>query len=164
MIMARKPAHWMLRMALGLALSAISSTLIAEDHPTLAKPPADGAGSYFKPAVGRSEASPPVIGGPAEAAPLTSEASAESTADESENTANEVIRERHANSAVKVERHVTQDAEGNYYNHGLWTQWDEKSRLVGSGEYRYGKRQGRWLRWYVQGDVPMLGGALYKDF
>ena len=86
--------------------------------------------------------------------------------DRCEETGNgvEVIRERFPNSTVKVERHVTQDAEGNYYNHGLWTEWDEKGRLVGSGEYRYGKRHGRWLRWYGPTDGAMLSGPLYKDF
>ena len=106
--------------------------------------------------------------GPAKAAPITDDTADEksSTAQSSEGTESgvEVIRERHPNTAVKVERHVTQDAEGNYYNHGLWTEWDEKGRLVGSGEYRYGKRHGRWLRWYGPNEAPMLQGALYKDF
>src|SRR5580698_9120196 len=38
----------------------------------------------------------------------------------------EVIRERYPNRAVKIERTVTQDANGNYVNDGLWRMWDQK--------------------------------------
>jgi antitoxin component YwqK of YwqJK toxin-antitoxin module len=117
------------------------------------------------PAVVHPEASPSVIAHPTEAAPLNADDKDKTDADteEGENGV-EVIRERYPNSTVRIERHVTQDAEGNYYNHGLWTEWDEKGKLVGSGEYRYGKRQGRWLRWYGQSDASMFNGPLYKDF
>jgi antitoxin component YwqK of YwqJK toxin-antitoxin module len=147
--------HWTLKFALGLALPVISSVALAEDTPTLAKTPAADAAA--------ADGTPSALGAPAEAAPLTTEQSTDAVADEGDANS-EVIRERFPNSSVKVERHVTQDAEGNYYNHGLWTEWDEKGRLVGSGEYRYGKRNGRWLRWYGTTETPMLSGPLYKDF
>jgi uncharacterized protein len=157
--MARKPAHWMLRVALGLGLPAVAATLMAADmNPTLAAAPTGGSSR----AVATDE--PLTIGGSAEPAPITADEATESVATEETAGGDEVIRERFPNSAVKVERHVTQDAEGNYYNHGLWTQWDEKGRLVGSGEYRYGKRHGRWLRWYGPTEAQMLSGPLYKDF
>ncbi len=76
----------------------------------------------------------------------------------------EVIRERYPSTAVKVERHVTQDGEGNYVNHGLWTQFDEKGRMMGGGEYREGQRQGKWQRWYAAGEGAMFAGPMYKDF
>ncbi len=158
--MARKPFHWTLRLALGLCLPAIASAAWAGDQsPTIAK--------TVDPDVAHVAAeSAPAIGTPADATPIDSTDGADATAstDGAADAGVEVIRERYPNSAVKVERHVTQDAEGNYYNHGLWTQWDDKGKLVGSGEYRYGKRHGRWLRWYGQSDAPMLQGPLYKDF
>jgi antitoxin component YwqK of YwqJK toxin-antitoxin module len=158
--MARKPAHWILRLALGLSLPAVASAAWAEEPtPTLAKAPAIDTDVAHATATEIA----PTIGVPADATPINADDSA-SAAEESADAGVEVIRERYTNSAVKVERHVTQDAEGNYYNHGLWTQWDEKGHLVGSGEYRYGKRHGRWLRWYGQSDAPMLQGPLYKDF
>ncbi|HZZ27376.1 MAG TPA: hypothetical protein VFE46_05150 [Pirellulales bacterium] len=156
--MARKPFHWMLRTALGLALPIVS-TALADEKPISIRPQTTNDSAVMH-AVDK-EASPPSASAPTEAAPLNATENAETT--EMENGV-EVIRERFSNSAVKVERHVTQDSEGNYYNHGLWTEWDEKGRLVGSGEYRYGKRQGRWLRWYGQSDSPMFNGPLYKDF
>jgi len=151
--MARKPALWTISTFLGLGLSISISAAHAEDIPTLAKPPAYETGTSRAAAL---------EGDYSEAAPLNADRAAETNADEPEN--NEVIRERYPNSAIKIERHVTQDADGNYYNHGLWTQWDEKGRLVGSGEYRYGKRQGRWVRQYAAGEAPMLNGPQYKDF
>ena len=42
--MARKPAHWMLRVALGLGLPAVAATLMAADmNPTLAAAPTGGS-------------------------------------------------------------------------------------------------------------------------
>ncbi len=159
--MARKPAHWILGLALGAALPVTASVALANEQPTLAKPSASD--KEVAPALATEET--PTIAAPAKAAPITDDAAADATPS-TEGTENgvEVIRERHPNTAVKIERHVTQDAEGNYYNHGLWTEWDEKGRLVGSGEYRYGKRHGRWLRWYGPNKAPMLQGVLYKDF
>jgi antitoxin component YwqK of YwqJK toxin-antitoxin module len=149
--MARKPAHWIIALVLGLGLTGGRATARGEDSPTPAKPPVYGSSRL---AAADADA--------AEPAALTADQSAGSTADDAEN--NEVIRERYPNSAIKIERHVTQDAEGNYYNHGLWSQWDEKGHLVGNGEYRYGKRQGRWVRQYAAGEAPMLAGTQYKDF
>lgn len=158
--MARKPMDWMVGLALGLALPVIASTALAEDIPTLAKAPAGS--TDVAPALATEDDAADSAAVVKEPAPISGVAE-DPAAPEAENGV-EVIRERYPSSAIKVERHVTQDAEGNYYNHGLWTQWDEKGRLVGSGEYRYGKRNGRWIRWYGQNEAPMLQGPLYKDF
>jgi antitoxin component YwqK of YwqJK toxin-antitoxin module len=150
---------------LGCALPVVASIAFAEDHSSTPTLPATI--DYAVTHAGAAEPSPSVIAHPTEASPLKAEdAAADSVTEESTENGVEVIRERYPNSTVKVERHVTQDSEGNYYNHGLWTQWDEKGRLIGSGEYRYGKRQGRWLRWYGQTDAAssMFSGPLYKDF
>ncbi len=157
--MARKPAHWIARLVASFALPIAASAALAEDAPTLAPLPTGGA--EVTPAIAAGEE--PAVRGAVDAVPIDDTASSNTPNEGSEEPV-EVIRERHPNTAVKVERHVTQDAEGNYYNHGLWTQWDEKGRLVGSGEYRYGKRHGRWLRWYGQNEASMLSGPLYKDF
>jgi antitoxin component YwqK of YwqJK toxin-antitoxin module len=164
--MACKPAHWILRLALGLSLPAVAAVALAtENMPTLAKLPSGDSEVSQAVANESTGAASPVatISAPADATPLSA-ADEPVPAEEAQDSGVEVIKERYPNSAVKVERHVTQDAEGNYYNHGLWTQWDEKGRLVGSGEYRYGKRHGRWLRWYAPNEAPMLQGPLYKDF
>ncbi|MBI2824547.1 MAG: hypothetical protein HYX69_07675 [Planctomycetia bacterium] len=76
----------------------------------------------------------------------------------------EVIHERYPNRAVKVERHVVQDASGNYVNHGLWTMFDEQGRVIGRGEYRYGERHGPWTRWHFNHTSEMLSHPPYKLF
>ena len=76
----------------------------------------------------------------------------------------EVITERYPSRAVRVEREVAQDDQGNYYNHGAWSHWDENGVLKGSGEYRNGRRHGKWVRWFNTGESKILSSALYKSF
>jgi antitoxin component YwqK of YwqJK toxin-antitoxin module len=76
----------------------------------------------------------------------------------------EVIHERYPNRAVKIERHVTQDAAGNYYNHGQWTHWDEAGNVLAQGEFREGKRHGKWTRWYGPKDGQIFVDAAVKGF
>lgn len=77
---------------------------------------------------------------------------------------NEVIQERFPNTLVKIERYVTRDAEGNYVNHGPYTQWDENGQLVAKGQFKLGKRHGKWLRWFPAGQGPMFTGPAYEGF
>lgn len=60
----------------------------------------------------------------------------------------EVIRERYPNRSVRVERHVTQDNKRNYVNHGTWTRFDMQGNIIETGEYWYGKKHGKWSRWF----------------
>ncbi len=87
--------------------------------------------------------------------------------DESEAAATETIKERYPNGAVKIERQVAQDAEGNYFNHGSWKMWDPSGRLTAEGQYEHGRRTGTWNRWYRGAEiaaVPMLSQAPYSHF
>lgn len=77
---------------------------------------------------------------------------------------NEIVRERYPNRNIKVERQVAQDADGNYVNHGSWAMWDDQGRLLGRGEYQYGKRHGAWVRFFKAGEAPMLSGTLGRQF
>jgi uncharacterized protein len=76
----------------------------------------------------------------------------------------EIIRERYPNRAVKIEREVTQDASGNYVNHGAWRMWDQKGTLVVDGHFRNGEREGVWNRWYRSGEVELLTKPPYNGF
>ena len=76
----------------------------------------------------------------------------------------EVIRERYPNRAVKIEREVTQDDEGNYVNHGSWKTWDLQGSLVAQGRYQHGQRFGVWNRWYRNSDVELLKTSPYSSF
>jgi antitoxin component YwqK of YwqJK toxin-antitoxin module len=76
----------------------------------------------------------------------------------------EIIKERYPNRAIKVERHVVQDAAGNYVNQGLWTMWDERGRIIARGEFQRGQREGTWTRWYAPSEGEMFSKAPYKHF
>ncbi|MBI3836487.1 MAG: hypothetical protein HY288_00960 [Planctomycetia bacterium] len=77
----------------------------------------------------------------------------------------EVIKERFADGSVKIEREVTQDAQGNYVNHGAWKMWDQQGNLVAQGQYRFGSRTGTWIRWYrTVSDNGVLGKMPYQQF
>jgi len=76
----------------------------------------------------------------------------------------EVIRERYPNRNPKVERHVAQDAKGNYSNHGAWKMWDEYGQLMGEGAYRRGLRHGEWTRNFVEGEAEILAKPPANDF
>ena len=76
----------------------------------------------------------------------------------------EVIRERYPNRAVKIEREVTQDSEGNYINHGSWKMWDAGGNLMAEGQFAQGAREGVWNRWYLPGGAKIFGQLPYQQF
>lgn len=77
----------------------------------------------------------------------------------------EVIKERYPNGSIRIERQTTQDAAGNYINHGSWKMWDERGNLQVQGQYEYGNRTGVWVRWYrsVQ-EANILSKAPYSQY
>ena len=81
-----------------------------------------------------------------------------------EGTEIEVIRERYPNRAVKIEREVTQDADGNYVNHGSWKMWDAQGSLMVEGQYQYDHRIGVWNRWYRTAEIELLKAVPYNSF
>jgi antitoxin component YwqK of YwqJK toxin-antitoxin module len=77
----------------------------------------------------------------------------------------EKIQERFDNRALKVERHVAQDSEGNFFNHGPYAEWDESGRLVGRGLYVHGGRHGKWVRIHADDEAARaFASALDKGF
>jgi antitoxin component YwqK of YwqJK toxin-antitoxin module len=78
--------------------------------------------------------------------------------------ARELIQERYPNRAMKVEREMIQDAQGNYLNDGSWKMWTPQGRLLGHGEYRNDVRHGHWVRYFNAGESPLLSGELVESF
>ncbi|MGC4005311.1 MAG: hypothetical protein QM811_20190 [Pirellulales bacterium] len=76
----------------------------------------------------------------------------------------EIVRERYPNTMVKVERQVKQNENGDFVNHGAWVKFDEKGRMIGGGDYKSGKREGKWTRWFGANEGPLFSGPLFKDF
>ena len=65
----------------------------------------------------------------------------------------ETVRECYPDSATKISRHVTQNADYNYVNHGMWTSWNQRGEKLSQGEFRLGKRHGRWARLYTLSEL-----------
>lgn len=76
----------------------------------------------------------------------------------------ETIRERYPNRRVRIEREVTQDALGNYLNHGVWKMWDERGGLMAEGRNTEGLRQGVWNRWHARNDSNLFAQYPYAQF
>lgn len=89
---------------------------------------------------------------PAETAPV-----------EGENEA-EIIRERFPSGSIHIEREVTQDADGNYINHGSWKMFDERGTIVAEGHFANGERDGTWNRWYRGNEADLFGKLPYQQF
>ncbi len=145
-------------MGLSLTLIAIAPLISAADEGEAANVE---NGTLIEPAAPRdvhaSLVEPEEAAAPAAQISETEEATQPSSA-------TEAIRERYPNRMVNIERHVVQDADGNYCNHGTWTQWDEQGRLIARGEYQDGKRQGKWFRWYLAGQAALFSEPALKGF
>jgi antitoxin component YwqK of YwqJK toxin-antitoxin module len=86
------------------------------------------------------------------------------TAD-SQDPETEVIKERFPSGKIRIEREVTQDAQGNYVNHGMWKMWNEAGNLTAQGEFQHGKRTGTWVRWYRGAtEAKLLTQVPYQQF
>jgi uncharacterized protein len=77
----------------------------------------------------------------------------------------ETIKERYPNGRVRIEREVTQDAAGNYNNHGKWKMWDDRGNGIAEGNFEHGKRTGTWVRWYRSvSEAKLLTQQPYQQF
>ena len=106
------------------------------------------ADEVFAPAL-KSIAIRPIEDAPIEVGEETAEAETAGALEEIDEAKVEVIRTRYPNRKVKIERQVSQDKEHNYFNHGSWTMWSPEGEILGTGQYRWGKRQGSWTRLFT---------------
>lgn len=165
--MSREPATLLCRLALGSALTLFSLTCRADE----ATP--QNAVRVGKPSAGLAVVEDEGAAEEEAAAPAKTEAVDIAEAGKSgpppklvpiPEPKTEVITERHSNRTVRTERHVTQDAQGNYINHGSWSNWDDKGVLRGTGAYRDGMRQGKWVRWFNAGEGKLFATPFFKQF
>jgi antitoxin component YwqK of YwqJK toxin-antitoxin module len=156
--MARRLSHTLRHWAWGLTLTFGGATVVAQS--IFAAPPQAPA-NLDEPVVGPPR---PVRVPPTPSVLDESAAVPHAVQPEAQPPGTEVIRERYTSRAVKVERHVAQDAEGNFSNHGPWSMWDEQGRLMGGGSFRHGARHGKWVRYFVAGEAEMLSGSVARDF
>jgi antitoxin component YwqK of YwqJK toxin-antitoxin module len=76
----------------------------------------------------------------------------------------ELVRERYPDGAIKTERQVTLDRDGNYVNHGAWKQFTAKGDVLAEGQFHFGRRVGLWTRWLGKNDSPIFNDAPFNQF
>ena len=76
----------------------------------------------------------------------------------------EVIRQRYPNGKVQILRHVRQDDEGNYVNHGPWKLFNQQGQVLAEGQFADGFLQGSWQRWHGQEDQGLLSESPFKSY
>jgi antitoxin component YwqK of YwqJK toxin-antitoxin module len=76
----------------------------------------------------------------------------------------ELIRERYPDGAIKTERQVTLDRDGNYVNHGAWKLFSAKGDVLAEGQFHFGRRVGLWTRWLSKNDSPIFNEIPFNQF
>ena len=64
----------------------------------------------------------------------------------------ELIQERYPDGAIKIERQMTLDRDGNYVHHGSWKMFSTDGDVIAEGQYHFGQRVGMWTRWHGKKD------------
>jgi antitoxin component YwqK of YwqJK toxin-antitoxin module len=72
--------------------------------------------------------------------------------------ASEVIRQRYPDGKVQIERHVRQDENGSFMNHGPWVLKSQRGDVMAKGQFENGKMSGMWQRWH-----PAGAGGLFAE-
>jgi antitoxin component YwqK of YwqJK toxin-antitoxin module len=76
----------------------------------------------------------------------------------------ETIRERYPSGAVKIERVVRQDREGNYVQHGPWKAFDPRGRLIADGTFFHNQRDGVWRRVFFGHESALFQSESLRGF
>jgi antitoxin component YwqK of YwqJK toxin-antitoxin module len=76
----------------------------------------------------------------------------------------ELVRERYNDGAIRIERQVTLDRDGNYVNHGEWTMYAPNGDVTAQGQYQFGKRVGTWTRWHNRDDSSIFAEFPFDQF
>jgi antitoxin component YwqK of YwqJK toxin-antitoxin module len=76
----------------------------------------------------------------------------------------EMVQERYDNGSLKIAREVTQDANGNFVNHGSWKQWSQQGELIAEGHYQNGVRDGIWRRVLQAKESPLFATPPYDQY
>lgn len=135
-----------LQSACGLVLSASCTLAVAQDTPRVLP----GTRSVIRSAV--------------ETTVPAGETAVPESEQGSDPTDAELVTERYPNGAVKTQRWVILDAEGNFTNHGSFKAYDQNGKLQGTGEYRNGKEHGKWSRQLLSTDGTFLAQTLDAGF
>lgn len=76
----------------------------------------------------------------------------------------ETIRERFKSGKVRIEKNVVLDKDGNFVNHGMFTEWNEKGELVQTGTYKNGERDGAWIKIFTSAQSKLFENSASNKF
>ena len=76
----------------------------------------------------------------------------------------ELVRQRFANGKVHIERWVAESPEGDFVNHGTFTEYNTKGETIVSGEYRMGRRDGTWSKQIPLAAAQQLTKTIDRGF
>lgn len=76
----------------------------------------------------------------------------------------EVIKQRYPDGKPRIIRHVAQDKEGNYFNHGPWEVLNKAGQVIASGTYKNGLMHGQWKRQHATESGGMFGTKPFDLF
>ena len=76
----------------------------------------------------------------------------------------ELVRQRFANGKVHIERWVAESPEGDFVNHGTFTEFNAKGETVATGEYRMGRRDGAWSKQIPLAATQQLANTIDRGF
>lgn len=76
----------------------------------------------------------------------------------------ELVRQRFANGKVHIERWVAESPEGDFVNHGTYTEFNAKGETVVTGEFRMGRRDGAWSKQLPLAVAQQLTNSIDRGF
>ncbi len=76
----------------------------------------------------------------------------------------ELVKQRYPNGAIHIERWVTETADGDFVNHGAYTEYDPAGQVARSGDYENGLRHGSWSQLITADEIKQLVGQLGGSF
>lgn len=76
----------------------------------------------------------------------------------------QVIRQRYDNGKDQLVRHVAQDSDGNYFNHGPWSLYNRQGEQVATGQFVNGAMDGTWERWHRANSGGMFSTPSFSQF
>ena len=76
----------------------------------------------------------------------------------------QIIRQRYDNGKDQLVRHVAQDSDGNYFNHGPWRLYNRRGEQVASGQFADGAMDGTWERWHQSNSGGMFSTQPFSQF
>lgn len=68
----------------------------------------------------------------------------------------ELIQQRSPNGALKIERYVTEDTEGNLVNHGHYKEFDTSGKVIREGRFSMGRMEGAWMQMLSSESVALI--------